>query len=387
MPAHIASARLRIALDYTPALLQGAGIGRYTQGLVAGLAAQSVRPDVTLLLAADVDRTVYASLPFPSRRLPLSSRQQAILWHRLRLPLPLEWLAGQFDLVHSPDFVLPPLRRARGVITVHDLSFLRVPECAQPSLAAYLRRAAPAATRRAQCILADSHSTRRDLIELLQIEPQRIEVVYPGIGPHYRPITAEEQAEQRHTVATRYRLDHPFILSVGTLEPRKNYAHLISAYARLRRQTDLPERLVIAGGKGWLTEGIFAQVEREGVAPFVQFLGYVPESDLPTLYSLANLFVFPSRHEGFGIPIIEALACGAPVVCANNSSLPEAAGDAALLTDADDPAGLAAAMERALTDQPWRAEMRRRGFNQAARFTWQASAAQLLGAYHKAAGS
>ena len=376
---------MRIALDYTPALRQGAGIGRYTQGLVSGLATLTPRPDITLLLAADVaapapDRANPA-LPFAQRRLPLSSRQQAILWHRLHVPLPLEWLAGRFDLFHAPDFVLPPLRHAQGVITVHDLSFLRVPECADARLVAYLTHAVPHALRRASRILADSQSTQRDLSALLDVDPARIDVVYPGIGPRYRPVT---DGDQRRAVAARYQLDGPFILSVGTLEPRKNYPRLISAFAQLRRQSGAPHTLIIGGGKGWLTESIFAQVEREGVASFVRFLGYVNEDDLPTLYSLADLVAFPSRYEGFGIPVIEAMACGAPVVCADNPSLPEAAGDAALLINADDTAGLAAALERGLTDRAWRETAQHKGFAQAARFTWHASATQLLAAYARA---
>ncbi len=376
---------MRIALDYTPALQQGAGIGRYTQGLVAGLAALTPRPDITLLLAADAAAPAgddaAPGLPFAQRRLPLTSRQQAILWHRLHAPLPLEWLAGRFDLFHAPDFVLPPLRHARGIITIHDLSFLRVPECADSRLALYLTRAAPHALRRAARILADSHSTQHDLSELLAVDPARMDVVYPGIGPRYRPVTDEEQ---RRAVAARYQLSGPFVLSVGTLEPRKNYPRLISAFARLRRQTGAPHTLVIGGGKGWLTESIFAQVEREQAASFVRFLGYVNEDDLPTLYSLADLYAFPSRYEGFGIPVIEAMACGAPVVCADNSSLPEAAGDAALLVNADDTEAWVAALERGLTDQAWRQAARRRGFAQAGRFTWQASATQLMAAYARA---
>lgn len=376
---------MRIALDYTAALRQGAGIGRYTQGLVAGLAALETRPDLTLLVAADADRGPFggreAPPPFPRRRLPLSTRQQAILWHRLHLPLPLEWLAGAFDLFHAPDFVLPPLRRALGVITVHDLSFLRVPECAEARLVAYLTQAVPHAVRRASRILADSVNTQRDLTALLDVDPARIDVVYPGIGPRYQPVT---DGEQRRAVAQRYQLNGPFILSLGTLEPRKNYPRLIRAFAQLRRQSGLAHTLVIGGGKGWLTESLFALAEQEKVASFVRFLGYVDEADLPALYSLADLYAFPSRYEGFGIPVVEAMACGTPVVCADNSSLPEAAGAAAILVNADDTDALAAALERGLTDQAWRAAARRLGQAQAARFSWRASAAQLVAAYAKA---
>ncbi len=370
---------MRIAIDYTPALRQGAGIGRYTRGLVDGLLALAPPADITLLRAADAaDHPAGSMPPFPVRRIPLSSRHQAILWHRLHLPLPADWFTGRVDIYHSPDFVLPPLRRARGVMTVHDLSFLQVPDCADPGLRRYLEQAVPHAVRRATRILADSASTKQDLVTLLGVDAARIDVVYPGVGPAYRPVT---DAAQRDDVRRRYALRTPFILAVGTLEPRKNYDTLIRAYALARASAHLPHALVIAGGQGWLYQSIFDTVRQLGLHDWVQFLGYVAEADLPTLYSLADAFAFPSRYEGFGIPVIEAMACGTPVVTANNSSLPEAAGQAALLVAADDVAGLAQALGQLLTDDILRATLRQRGFAQAARFTWPSAAQALLHAY------
>lgn len=370
---------MRIAIDYTPALRQGAGIGRYTRGLVDGLHALAPPDAITLLVAADAqDGLTTAAAPFPTRRLPLASRHQAILWHRLHVPLPADWFAGDIEIYHSPDFVLPPLQRARGVMTVHDLSFLQVPDCADPGLRHYLERAVPHALRRAARILADSHSTKHDLQTLLGVDAARIDVVYPGVGPAYRPVTDEVP---RQLIRQRYRLDRPFILSVGTLEPRKNYGRLIQAYATARARARLPHQLVIAGGQGWLYQSIFDTVRQLDVQDSVQFLGYVDETDLPTLYSLADAFAFPSRYEGFGIPVIEAMACGTPVVTANNSSLPEAAGDAALLVAAEDVDGLAQALSQLVSDEALRATLRERGFRQAARFTWTAAAQTLLHAY------
>lgn len=370
---------MRIALDYTPALRQGAGIGRYTRGLVDGLSTLVSVDDITLLVAADaVDRLAASPPPFPTRRLPLTSRQQAILWHRLRAPLPVEWFAGRMDIYHSPDYVLPPLRRARGVMTVHDLSFLQVPDCADAGLRRYLEQAVPHAVQRAARILADSHSTRHDLVTVLGVDAARIDVVYPGVSSAYKPVTDEAL---RRDVRQRYKLEQPFLLSVGTLEPRKNYSRLIQAYARARTREHLPHQLVIAGGHGWLYQSIFDTVSQLDLAAHVQFLGYVDEPDLPALYSLADGFAFPSRYEGFGIPVIEAMACGTPVVTADNSSLPEAAGDAALLVAADDTDGLALAIARLLTDDALRTTLRQRGLSHAARFTWTAAAESLLGAY------
>ena len=334
-----------------------------------------------ILLVAGKGQGARGKLPpnFRLRHIPLPHRLLTILWHRLRLPLPAEVFSGAVDLFHSPDFVLPSLRSARGLITVHDLAFLRVPECADPGLRAYLSQAVPRSLARADHILADSQNTKRDLIELLDVPAGRISVVPAGVEPRFRPI--EDEAE-RQQVRQRYELDKPFILSLGTLEPRKNYARLIEAYARLRRQMPHAPDLIIVGGKGWLYEEIFAAARKWGHGG-VRFLGFVPDEDLPALYSLAALFVFPSLYEGFGIPPLEAMACGTPVVCSDRPSLPETANDAALMVDAEDVERLAAAMRRVLEDEALRARLVEKGFAQAQRFTWEKAAQRLLTVYQE----
>lgn len=374
---------MRIAIDYTPALRQGAGIGRYTRGLVAALAEIDAQNDYVLLCAGDAppsDRRWPAN--FTIRRIPLSARWLTAAWHRLRLPLAADWLVGGCDLYHAPDFALPPLRRARGLVTIHDLSFLRVPECADPGLRAYLARTTPGSVARARRVLADSENTRRDLIALLNAPEEKISVVTPGVEPRFRRVTDAARLDETRT---RYTLPPRFILGVGTLEPRKNFVGLIRAYAQFRRETGLPHALVIAGGRGWLYEAIYRQVEQEGLGDAVRFPGFVADADLPALYSLADLLAYPSRYEGFGLPVLEAMACGTPVVASDNSSLPEAAGDAGRLIHADDTAGLAAAIAQVIEDAALRETMIERGYAQAARFTWQNSARALAAAYRAAA--
>jgi glycosyltransferase involved in cell wall biosynthesis len=182
-------------------------------------------------------------------------------------------------------------------------------------------------------------------------------------------------------VRAQYGLDWPFVFSISTLEPRKNFDGLIRAFARARREANLPHHLVIAGGKGWLYEDIFAAVEQEDVGDFVHFPGFVPDADLPALYNLADLFAFPSHYEGFGLPLLEALACGTPALASDVSSLPEIAGDAAMLIPADDAEALTAGLIHLLTDADARAALSRRGPGQAARFTWAAAARRLLDVY------
>jgi len=386
---------MRIGIDYTAAVRQRAGIGRYTRGLVNALLELDTENEYVLLVAS---RGVARPRPSPEaqaevypggegrrpnvhwRCLPLTDRHLAILWHRLQLPLPVESFTGPVDLFHSPDFTLPPAWRARTLVTVHDLSFLRYPEGADPRLRAYLMDAVPRSVRRADHVLADSQNTRDDLVALLGVPPEKITVVYPGVEPRFRPL---DDPGVLSAVRERYRLPERFILHVGTLEPRKNLVRLMEAYALLSEHGVATDEvsLVVAGGRGWLYEGIFQAVERLGLAGRVTFTGFVRDEDLPALYNLADLFVFPSVYEGFGLPPLEAMACGTPVVVSNTSSLPEVVGQAGLLVSPTDVGALAEAMARALRNGELRARLRARGLEQARRFTWQKVAEETLRAY------
>ena len=373
---------MRLVIDYTPAVRQSAGIGRHTRELVAALAPLLGEVSTTLLVYGRAD----APLPRPPagmtlRVVPIPNRWLTIGWHRLGAPLPVELLAAAHDLYHASDFVLPPVRKARTLLTVHDLSFLTTPECADASLRAYLSKVVPPSVIRADHILADSQATKDDLIDLLHTSPGKVTVVYPGVDGRFQPVADTDELRR---VRTQYNIgDGPFVLGVGTLEPRKNWPLLIRAWTILRRTTSLPHRLVIAGGKGWLTHEIFAAVEASSFKEDIVLTGFVADADLPALYTSADVFAFPSLYEGFGIPVLEALACSTPVVCADNSSLPEAAGDAALLADATDPQAFAAALQRLIEDEMLRTELRQRGLRHAARFTWRRSAETLWQTYQQ----
>ncbi len=380
---------MRIAIDYTPAVHQRAGIGRYTRGLVEALTRldaddERARHQYTLLVLGRAGaHFVPTALPpnFKLRFVPLSDRWATVLWYRLNLPLPVDLFTGRADLFHGPSFTLPP-SFAPGLLTVHDLSFLRYPQGAHPALLAWLTKAVPRSLRRARHVLSDSESTRADLIELMGIPADRITVIGAGVDKRFQPVTDPATLTR---VRARYQLPDRFILAVSTLEPRKNFTGLIAAFDQLATAThrspiaDL--HLVIAGGKGWLYDDIFAAAEASPVRGRIHFAGFVADDDLPPLYSLADLFAFPSHYEGFGIPVLEAMACGTPVVCADNSSLPEVAGDAAILVEATDTGALAEAMYRLLTDSALREKLIARGFEQAKKFTWEEAARRLLKVY------
>lgn len=375
---------MRIAIDYTPAIQQEAGIGRYTRDLIRAAVSLDSAHEFVLLGPYGAQPPSWLT-GYPRVRwttLPAPSRAMGALWHRLKFPAPAEWITGPVDLFHAPDYLAPPCRQARQVITVHDLSFLRHPEYADPALARFLSSTVPGAVRRAALVLADSEFTRSELLSLLNLPPSRVAVVYGGVGPEFHP---PGDSDGTAAVARRYDLEAGYVLFVGRIEPRKNIGTLLKAYRLLVDQKDEAGTLVIAGGRGWLYEPIFRLADELRLAEHVRFLGHVPDPDLPALMSGASVFVFPSYYEGFGLPPLEAMACGTPVVAGDAGSLPEVLGDAALMVPPEDVGALAAAIRRAQTDKSLRDQLRARGLDRAARFTWDAAAKQLLDAYEQAA--
>jgi glycosyltransferase involved in cell wall biosynthesis len=373
-----------IGIDYTAAAWQGAGIGRYTRELVrATVAADQANRYVLFFAARGLDRqspyvaalrALCARHPnVVARPIGLSPRQLTILWQRTRLPLRAEVFAGRLDLLHSPDFVLPPTR-ARTLLTVHDLSFLVLPECHVPSARDYLRRALPRSLRRADAVIADSVSTRDDLIRLLKVDPARISVIYSGADASFQPLPIANPAAAR----ARLKLPAHYLLHVGTLEPRKNLPRLIAALASLGRH-DL--KLLLVGRRGWLYDEIFQAIEQYGLHEHVRFADFVRDDELPVLYNLAEAFVYPSLYEGFGLPPLEAMRCGTPVVASHTSSLPEVVGDAAVLVDPLSVTSIATGVARVLDDAALRAQLRVAGPQQARRFSWGRAATQLLRCY------
>ena len=375
---------MRIAIDYTAAVNQTAGIGRFVRSLVDAVIHLDARNQYVLMHAAPRPEALFQfpDRPNVSRRgLRLSERALNIVWHRAGIPLPADWMTGPIDLFHSPDFVLPPLRRTPGILTVHDLAFLLFPECAEESLREYLLKAVPRSVRRADFVVADSENTANDVICMLGVPPERVAVVPGGVDPGFSPVkNPTVLAAARRNLGLD---DTPFILFVGVIEPRKNLRGLMDAFAILKSRYRLPHRLVIAGGRGWLSDGIFQYAERSPLLHEMLFTGFVPDADLPALYSAADVLVMPSLYEGFGLPLLEAMACGTPVVASNAASLPEVVGDAGPLVNPNDPDALAEALARVVSDSGLHADLRARGLARAAQFTWQTAAAKLLAVYER----
>ncbi len=333
-----------------------------------------------------VEEAYSTGLALKLSRLPTSRPVVRILWEQVVQPFALR--KERVDLLHALAFVTPLLSPCPMVVTIYDLSFLLYPESFKRFKRFYLGLFTRLSARRARRIIAISESTKRDVVRLLGVPPEKVEVIYCGIDEAFRPLAPlppQSWGERGEVAAFRSKRGLPerFILFVGTIEPRKNVTRLIEAFADLRFAIcDL--RLVIGGAKGWFYQDVFARVEELGLEGQVMFPGYIPVSELPLWYNAAELFVYPSLYEGFGLPPLEAMACGTPVITANTSSLPEVVGEAGLTVDPLDVEGLAKAMRRVLGDEALRQEMRKRGLQRARGFSWTKTAQETVQVYQRA---
>lgn len=298
-----------------------------------------------------------------------------VLWEQLVQPRVLRQIGA--DLAHGPVFIGPLVAQCPVVITIHDLSFIRFPHLFRPANRLYLTLLTRRSAHRARRLIAVSHHAASETTRLLGIPREKIDVVYHGVDPAFRPLPAPEVAAFR----TRRDLPEQFVLFVGTLEPRKNLTRLIQAFARIDAG---PVKLVLAGGAGWLNQNLFATVEELGLTDTVIFPGYVHSEELPLWYNAATVFAYPSLYEGFGMPVTEAQACGTPVLTSRSSSLPEAAGDAALFVDPQDVDEIAAGLDRLLTDAELRQDLSSRGLAHAGSFSWSRTARQTAQVYRRA---
>ncbi|MCL6430672.1 MAG: glycosyltransferase family 4 protein [Anaerolineae bacterium] len=300
------------------------------------------------------------------------------LWTHVGLSC--EMLRNPPDVLFIPAHVVPIYHPRATVVTVHDIGYRYYPQHHTLPSRLYLDLSTRLSCRVARRVIVDSESTARDLVREYRVAPGKITVVYPGVNP---AMSRADRAAQE-VVRRRYGLERPFLLYLGTIQPRKNLSHLIEAFARLPRDLGNVD-LALVGGTGWLVGEIFRRVDELGLEDRVHFVGYVPDGDLPALLSAAECLVMPSLYEGFGLPVLEAMACGTAVVCSDASSLPEAAGEAALFFSPYDVQEMADAMVRVLTDAALRQTLVERGYAHVARFSWERASREVLDVLTEAA--
>ncbi len=381
----IAPQRARIGIDAHLLSFAGtyrqAGVSRYIAELLRAFAAEDRaelafdyviysgrdRPPADFLSPGE-GRLHWRHSPLPTERAPVR-----IAWEQALGPVAA--LRDRLDLFHGPVNALPLAVPCRGIITIHDLAFLAHPEAFNAGKRRYLTLLTALSARRAARIIAVSHFTKMEIVRRLRVAPAKVTVVHNAVDAVFAPRPAEEIARFR----AKHNLTAPTILTVGTLEPRKNLTVLLDAFAHLAPETSAD--LVVVGGQGWLYDAALARVAALGLAARVRFVGHVPDADLPLWYNAATVFVYPSRYEGFGLPPLEALACGTPTIVSNAASLPEVVGAAALLVEPGDADALAAALRRVLTEPALRAQLGAAGPPHAATFTWARAATATKTAY------
>jgi glycosyltransferase involved in cell wall biosynthesis len=301
-----------------------------------------------------------------------------VLWEQAVLPLQA---APRFDLLHGLAFATPLAWPKRSVVTVFDLSFLRYPQLFNRANRAYLTFFTRRSVRRADRVLTIAEHGRREVIELLGAPPERVTTTYCGVDPGFRPLPAGEVEAFRLAQG----LPERFILYLGTLEPRKNVATLVRAYALLRAELPTAPPLVLAGAPGWMYDEVYRAIDEHGLRDAVLLPGFVAEEELSLWYNAAAVFAYPSLYEGFGLPPLEAMACGTPVITSDTTSLPEVVGEAGLLVQPFDQHGLASALRRVLVEPDLAAHLRQAGPLQAARFTWRRMAEATVRCYDELA--
>jgi glycosyltransferase involved in cell wall biosynthesis len=286
------------------------------------------------------------------------------------------------SLFWSPDTKLPLFLPSNipYVVTVHDLAIFREPETYKVSRVVYWRKLFKHAVQSSACIVAISQTTKNDLMELMRIPPEKIRVIYNGVNPRFRPLDDRDYLAR---VARQYRLPKQFLLFVGLFSPRKNIAGILQAYAILKKKHQIIHQLVMVGERGWLYRADLELVQRLGLESDVVFPGFVEDEDLPAVYNLADVFIFPSLYEGFGLPVLEAMACGTPVVTSDLSALPEVVGDAGVLIDPRNPEEIASGVYRLLSNSKLASGLARAGLERSSHFTWTNAARELMAVFQE----
>ncbi len=372
---------IKVGFDIRPLIFTQAGIRTYLYNLIAGLArAGGCRLELFICAPSRIDwKAISADISEDVVRLPHLSDAWGRFWETFLLPAAVS--RTRCDLFHGGRFFVPRRLSCPSIVSIHDVAFKRFPQFVTPRAFRYFDDAVSSSARRAAKIIVPSGATASDLQTFYGVPETKISVVYEAAGGEF---SGKRDADRIGSIKQKLGIKDRFILSVGTIEPRKNYLNLIQAYALLKSARDLP--LVICGGSGWLCRDVFETVERLGLKQRVIFAGHVDDVDLAQLYSACELFVFPSFYEGFGLPVLEALQCGACVVASATSSIKELFGNCIYQFRPEDPGSIAEAMERVLSDEALRSRLVSDGKKRARDFSWDAAARATLSVYRSVAG-
>jgi glycosyltransferase involved in cell wall biosynthesis len=368
---------MAIYLDVSAAVHRRAGLGRYAESLARALVA-STPNRYALFYNRERGIEPLAGLEhLPARTVALGYKPwRMLVWLGQLARVGFDRLLPDAELFHATEHLLLPLRSTPTVLTVHDLIFRYLPEHHKPLNRWYLNLTMPLYCRRAGHIITVSEHSKRDLISAYGIAEEKITVVYEAAAPRFRPQPSQVVADVR----ARYGLPERYLLFVGTIEPRKNLSRLLDAFEAICAD-GLTDGWVIVGRRGWLYGDFFARLESSPVREAILLPGYVPDEDLPAFYAGAQALVLPNVYEGFGLPVLEAMACGTPTVASNASCIPEIGGEAALYFDPLDVEAMADAVRRLLHDAGLQGELRARGLAQAARFSWGRAASETRAVY------
>jgi glycosyltransferase involved in cell wall biosynthesis len=366
---------MRVALDAIPLVAAKTGIGHYTNALAECLARLHPDHQYDLLSPFDFEFAAGNGTPNNLNKRFFPVRGPFRKWWLVGLPAMLQ--LSPLDVFHGTNYCIPVYAPCPTVVTIHDLSLFVQAHTHETANVTRGKRRIPLMAKRATMIIAPSEWTKQETIAHLGIMPEKIRVIFEAAREGMTPLPMSEcqSVLERHQIAT------PYLLYVGTIEPRKNLLTLIRAYDNLLKTTTHRPQLVLCGGRGWLFEEVFALVEELKLQDMVRFTGYVADEDLPALYSAAELFLYPSLYEGFGLPPLEAMACGTPVITSNVSSLPEVVGNAGLMHDPHDHRALTQAVANLLGDAQVREHYRRAGLEQAARFSWERASHETQAVY------
>lgn len=350
------------------------GVGNYIKNLVWGLS-RIDRENEYLIIASSENLCHLKGLPDTFRvELAPNNAILRILWEQIVLPLRLK--REKVDIFHGPSYAAPLIKTCRQIVTIHDLTFQIVPKQHPLYRRLYLRALTPAVVKACDRVIVVSESTKRDLLDFIKVEEGKVCVIHLGADKRFAPVT---DAQQLDGIREKYNLRREFILFVGVIEPRKNLEILVDAYLA----DSFSDRfdLVLAGSLGWDYSGLIRKIADSGVQNCIRMPGYVADGDLPGLLSLSTIFIYPSLYEGFGLPVLEAMACGTPVISSSVSSLPEVTGDAAILVDPHNLIALTAALRNTLYDGELRRAFVSRGIERARLFTWERTAEKTLELY------